>query len=74
LTQTDKDSLIALVQQKKLPTEHSVRLKQNFEFFEERVAGLGSDLDRLCLGLNKLVLVDVALNRDQDNPQLISRV
>jgi predicted transport protein len=71
LTQTDKDSLIALVQQKKLPTEHSVRLKQNFEFFEERVAGLGSDLDRLCLGLNKLVLVDVALNRDQDNPQLI---
>ena len=71
LTQTDKDSLIALVQQKKLPTEHSVRLKQNFEFFEERVAGLGSDIDRLCLGLNKLVIVDVALNRDQDNPQLI---
>jgi len=71
LTQTDKDSLIALVQQKKLPSEHSVRLKHNFEFFEERVAGLGSDLNALCLGLNKLVIVDVALNRDQDNPQLI---
>jgi uncharacterized protein with ParB-like and HNH nuclease domain/predicted transport protein len=71
LTQTDKDSLISLVQQKKLPTEHSVRLKQNFEFFAERVAALGSDVDRLCLGLNKLVIVDVALNRDQDNPQLI---
>jgi len=71
LTQTDKDSLVALVQQKKLPKEHSVRLKLNFEFFEERVASLGSDIDRLCLGLNKLVIVDVALNRDQDNPQLI---
>jgi uncharacterized protein with ParB-like and HNH nuclease domain len=71
LTHTDKDSLIALVQQKKWPPDHSVRLKQNFEFFEERVTGLGSDLDQLCLGLNKLVIVDIALNRDQDNPQLI---
>ena len=39
LTQTDKDSLIALVQQKDLPAEHSLRLKQNFDFFDEQVAG-----------------------------------
>ena len=71
LTQTDKDSLIAIVQQKKLPVEHSVWIKRNFEFFEERVAGLGKDLEPLCKGLSKLVIVDVALNRDQDNPQLI---
>jgi predicted transport protein len=71
LTQTDKDSLVALVQQKGWPVEHSVRLKLNFEFFEERVTGLGSDLEGLCHGLSKLVIVDVALNRDQDNPQLI---
>ena len=71
LTQTDKDSLVALVQQKSWPVEHSVRLKLNFEFFEERVTGLGSDLEWLCHGLSKLVIVDVALNRDQDNPQLI---
>lgn len=71
LTQTDKDSLIAIVQQKKLPAEHSVWIKRNFEFFEERVAGLGKDLEPLCKGLSKLVIVDVALNRDQDNPQLI---
>lgn len=71
LTQTDKDTLIALVQQKELPAEPSLRLKRNFEFFDEKVAALGSDIDILCKGLNKLVIVDVSLSRDQDNPQLI---
>lgn len=71
LTQTDKDTLIALVQQQHLPTEHSLRLTRNFDFFDQKVAALGSDLDILCKGLNKLVIVDVSLNRDQDNPQLI---
>ena len=71
LTQTDKDSLIALVQQKQLPPDRSLRIEQNFEFFDEQLAKLGSDLVVLCEGLNKLVIVDVALNRDQDSPQLI---
>jgi uncharacterized protein with ParB-like and HNH nuclease domain/predicted transport protein len=71
LTQTDRDTLVALVQQKPLPAEHSVRIKRNFEFFDERVMGLGSDLGVLCSGLNKLVIVDLALSREQDNPQLI---
>ena len=38
LTQTDKDTLISLVQQKDLPAEHSLRLQQNFEFFEGQIA------------------------------------
>lgn len=71
LTQTDKDSLLALMQQKTLPEAHSFRIRQNFEAFDDRISRLGSDLDVLCKGLSKLVIVDVALNRDQDNPQLI---
>jgi uncharacterized protein with ParB-like and HNH nuclease domain/predicted transport protein len=71
LTQTDKDTLTALVQQKSLPAERSVRIKTNFDFFDERVGALGKDVDVLCNGLSKLVIVDVSLNRDQDNPQLI---
>ena len=72
LTQTDKDSLLALVQQKPLPANHSVRLKQNFEFFDSRIAAMTpEELTALCQGLAKLVIVDVSLNRDQDNPQLI---
>lgn len=30
-----------------------------------------SDLALVCKGLSKLIIVDIALNRDQDNPQLI---
>lgn len=71
LTQTDKQSLLALVQQKPLPPEHSLRLKENFEFFEAEVQALGADLTALCQGLAKLVIVDIALSRDHDNPQLI---
>ena len=71
LTQTDKDSLLAFVQQKPLPREHSVRLRQNFEYFEEQIAGLGADLAVFCRGLAKLMIVDIALSRGQDNPQLI---
>lgn len=71
LTQTDKDTLLALVQQKDLPKEQSLRVRENFEFFEKQIAAYKDDLTVLCKGLSKLVIVDVALNRDQDNPQLI---
>ncbi len=71
LTQTDKESLLALVQQKAQPTVRSLRITGNFAFFEEQVKNLGTDLSALCHGLAKLVVVDIALNRDQDNPQLI---
>lgn len=71
LTQTDKETLISLVQQRALPHEHSVRVHQNFELFNQKVKGLGSNLEILCKGLSKLMIVDVALSREQDNPQLI---
>ena len=71
LTQTDKQSLLAVVDQKPWPAEHSLRLKENFESFEEKVKKLGDDLAPLCKGLAKLVVVDISLSRDQDNPQLI---
>jgi len=71
LTQTDKDTLLALVQQKDLPKEQSLRVRENFEFFEKQIVVHKDDLTLLCKGLAKLVIVDVALNRDQDNPQLI---
>ncbi|KAI9130012.1 DUF262 domain-containing protein [Acaryochloris sp. CCMEE 5410] len=71
LTQTDKDTLLALVQQKDMPKEHSIRVRENFRFFEQQIASYKDDLVPLCKGLAKLVIVDIALSRDQDNPQLI---
>ena len=68
LTQTDKASLIALVQQRPLPQESSLRITENFDFFERQIAVLGSELAPLCRGLAKLMIVDIALSRDQDNP------
>lgn len=71
LTQTDKKTLLALLDQEELPEACSLRLRQNFKFFEEQLALLDDKLDSLCKGLNKLMIVDIALTRGQDNPQLI---
>ena len=74
LTQTDKQTLLAIVGGKRMPdapNEQSIRMKTNFEFFQNRVKQLGDHLAPLCRGLAKLIVVDVALSRDQDNPQLI---
>ena len=71
LSQTDKASLIAMLEQQLKPKEHSIRVETNFTFFRERVAEVKSEVEALCKGLAKLVIVDISLNRDQDNPQLI---
>lgn len=71
LTQTDKDSLLALLKQKNWPENHSLRVCENFEFFTQQIQKLGDDLVPLCHGINKLLIVDVSLSREQDNPQLI---
>jgi len=71
LTQTDKESLLALLQQKSSPVERSIRIEQNFEYFQRQVKSLEGELVALCRGLTKLVVVDISLDRDRDNPQLI---
>ncbi|MCC5882524.1 MAG: DUF262 domain-containing protein [Halomonas sp.] len=70
LTQTDKDSLLALLRQKPWPSQPSLRIQENFAFFEQKVKAL-ANLTPLCQGLAKLIIVDIALSREQDNPQLI---
>jgi uncharacterized protein with ParB-like and HNH nuclease domain len=71
LSQTDKDSLKAIVSEGEQPKGHSIRIIENFALFENSIAERKGDVAAICKGLAKLVVVDVALNRDQDNPQLI---
>jgi uncharacterized protein with ParB-like and HNH nuclease domain/predicted transport protein len=71
LSQTDKASLTAIASSTEQPKEPSLRVTENFQLFEELIAGCKGDFVAVCKGLAKLVVVDVALNRDQDNPQLI---
>ena len=71
LTETDKESLLALVQEKDLPAGESLRIAENFQYFQGLIKDLGGEVSSLCRGLAKLVMVDISLSRDQDNPQLI---
>ena len=71
LTQNDKGVLQALIGHSKLPDDYSLSdMWKNFNFFEERIAEL-DDLTPFWRGLNKLIIVYVALNGQQNNPQQI---
>lgn len=71
LSQTDRKSLIAIIDGSDQPKEHSLRIKQNFELFEKLIANRDGDFQAIRTGLEQLVVVVVTLERDQDNPQLI---
>ena len=71
LSQTDRASLKAIIKSGEQPKEPSLRVTQNFELFSELLKEQKDDLIPICRGLAKLVIVDIALSRDQDNPQLI---
>jgi uncharacterized protein with ParB-like and HNH nuclease domain/predicted transport protein len=71
LSSTDKDTLLAVTGNKPWPSEDSDRIRENFKYFEGKIAELGDDLTGLCNGLAKLIVVDIALTRGEDNPQLI---
>ena len=68
LSQTDKDSLIALVTGGNQPKEVSVRVNENFSLFESWIAECHDDLASVCKGLAKLVVVDVALEPGSGQP------
>jgi uncharacterized protein with ParB-like and HNH nuclease domain/predicted transport protein len=71
LSQTDKESLISIVGQLETPKDDSNRVRENFNLFKELISNDASSIEPICKGLSKLIIVDVALSRSQDNPQLI---
>lgn len=71
LSETDKDTLLAILQNTPLPAEASSRITENYALFQELIAANQGELEAICQGLAKLVIVDVSLDRAQDNPQLI---
>ena len=71
LSQTDKASLIAILNQSEQPKDYSIRVTENLKLFESLIKDHKDNLATVCKGLAKLLVVDVALSRDLDNPQLI---
>ena len=70
LTKRDKDTLIHLLENRDLiPANPSPLLINNYRFFEANLKE--ADLKTLYAGIEKLMIVDIALDRTEDNPQLI---
>jgi len=71
LSETDKETLLSILQNKPVPTESSTRVIENYELFQALISHHKDELEAICHGIAKLVIVDVSLDRTQDNPQLI---
>jgi len=69
LTRTDKDTLMAILDNKELGDSVSHRIVENFKFFTECIRD--ADLKVVYQGIQKLMIVDVRLQHGIDNPQMI---
>ena len=69
LTQADKTSYFKLLDNLDFNEEDSIRIKENYEFFKEQIEK--EDIDLIHKGISKLIIIDVSLDREKDNPQLI---
>ncbi len=69
LTYHDKDTLIQLLEDRELPSDASLRLVENYRFFESKLQN--TNLELVYAGIQKLAIVDIALDRRYDDPQLI---
>jgi predicted transport protein len=54
-----------------IPDSVSPRVFDNYRFFKEQLRNSGLDLNTVYRGLGKLIVVDISLDRNHDNPQLI---
>jgi len=71
LTQGDRETFIRLIEERELPNQASQRIVENYQYFVGQINKQDIDLNKLYQGISKLVIVDIALDRDRDNPQLI---
>ena len=69
LTKPDKETLNQLLEGRNLPANSSPLLVENYRFFESQLKH--ADLQAVYKGIQKLVIVDISLRYNYDNPQLI---
>ncbi|GAA7054031.1 DUF262 and DUF1524 domain-containing protein [Helicobacter pylori] len=71
LSESDKDTLLSLIDKdRRKPSEPSSKIVENFKLFEEWVSKNTDKLETIFKGLEKLMIVEIALER-KDDPQLI---
>jgi uncharacterized protein with ParB-like and HNH nuclease domain len=71
LTQSNRSTLISLLNDRDIPEPHSKRIVENHRFFEAKISNANIDLRTIYQGIAKLIIVDISLDQDHDDPQLI---
>ncbi|RKU93468.1 hypothetical protein DDP39_02535 [Helicobacter pylori] len=72
LSEPDRDTLLSLIDEnRRKPSEPSVKIVENFELFEKWIRKNTDKLETIFKGLDKLMVVEISLERGKDNPQLI---
>ncbi|EMH36159.1 hypothetical protein HMPREF1425_00590 [Helicobacter pylori GAM71Ai] len=72
LSESDKDTLLSLIDKnKRKPSEPSVKIMENFKLFEKWISENTDKLETIFKGLEKLMIVWIALEKGKDDPQLI---
>ncbi len=72
LSESDKDTLLFLIDKnKRKPSEPSLKIMENFKLFEEWIRKNTDKLETIFKGLEKLMIVWIALEKGKDDPQLI---
>ncbi|UOR96984.1 DUF262 and DUF1524 domain-containing protein [Helicobacter pylori] len=71
LSESDKDTLLSLIDKnRRKPSEPSSKIVENFKLFEEWVSNTDK-LETIFKGLDKLMVVEISLEKGKDDPQLI---
>ncbi|GAA6842950.1 DUF262 and DUF1524 domain-containing protein [Helicobacter pylori] len=72
LSEPDRDTLLSLIDKdRRKPSEPSLKIMENFKLFEEWIRKNTNKLETIFKGLDKLMVVEISLERGKDNPQLI---
>lgn len=71
LTQTDKETLISLIEEKPLPSSYSTKLKENFDYFTKQIEANVLKPEQVYDSIGRLQIVNITLDRDSDDPQAI---
>ncbi len=71
LSEPDRDTLLSLIDEnRRKPSEPSLKIVENFKLFEEWVSNTDK-LETIFKGLEKLMIVEIALEKGKDDPQPI---
>ncbi len=72
LSEPDKDTLLSLIDKdRRKPSEPSSKIVENFKLFEEWINKNTGKLETIFKGLEKLMIVYIALKKEKYDPQLI---